>query len=53
MYVQLLVSFKFKHPQITVVSHYHPCYDTVTLNSNNETELHGIAVVLLCDKLTV
>jgi len=39
-------------PQITVVTN-HPCYDTVTLNPNNfETELHGIAVVLLCDELT-
>jgi len=44
-------SFKFQRPQITVVTS-HPCYDTVTLNPNNETELHGIAVVLLCDKLT-
>ena len=25
----------------------------MTLNPNNETELHGIAVVLLCDELTV
>jgi len=29
------------------------CYDTVTLNPNNQTELHGIAVALLCDELTV
>jgi len=28
-------------------------YDTVTLNLNNQTELHGIAVALLCDELTV
>jgi len=52
MYVQRLVSFKFPRPQITVVTN-HPCYDTVTLNPNNETKLHGIAVVLLCDELTV
>jgi len=52
MYVQRLVSFKFPRPQVTVVTS-HPCYDTVTLNPNNETELHGIAVVLLCDELTV
>jgi len=51
MYVQRIVSFKFQRPQITVVTS-HPCYDTVTLNSNNETELHSIAVVLLCDELT-
>jgi len=25
----------------------------VTLNPNNQTELHGIAVALLCDELTV
>jgi len=52
MYVQRLVSFKFQRPQITVVTN-HPCYDTVILNPNIETELHGIAVVLLCDELTV
>jgi len=52
MYAQRLVSFKFQRPQITVVTT-HPCYDAVTLNSNNETELHGIALVLLCDELTV
>jgi len=52
MYVQCRVSFKFQRPQITVVTS-HPCYDTVILNPNNETELHGIAVVLLCDELTV
>jgi len=51
MYVQCLVSFKFQRPEITVVTN-HACYDTVTLNPNNETELHGIAVVLLCDVLT-
>ena len=51
MYVQRLVSFKFQHPQITVVTN-HPCYDTVTLNPNNQTELHGITVALLCDDLT-
>jgi len=52
MYVQRLVSFKFQRPaQITVVTS-HPCY-TLTLNLNNETELHGIAVALLCDELTV
>jgi len=49
--VQRFVSFKCPHPQITVVT-YHPCYDTVTLNPNNQTELHGIAVALLCDELT-
>jgi len=49
--VQRLVSFKFQRPQITVVTN-HPCYDTVTLNPNNETKLHGIAVVLLYDELT-
>jgi len=52
MYVQCLVSFKFQCPQITVVTS-HPCYDTVTLNANNETELHAIAVALLGDDLTV
>jgi len=52
MHVQRLGSFKFQHQQITVVTN-HPCYDTVTLNPNNETELHGIAVVLLRDELTV
>jgi len=52
MYVQRLVSFKFQPPKITVVTS-HPCYDTVTLNPNNGTELHGIAVALLCDELTV
>jgi len=52
MYVQHLVSFKFQRPQITVVTS-HPCYDTVTLNPNNETELHSIAVALSCDELTV
>ena len=52
MYVQHLVSFKFQRPQITVVTS-HPCYDTLTLNPNNETELHGIAVALLRDVLTV
>jgi len=52
MYAQRLVSFKFQHPQITVVTNDH-CYNTMTLNPNNETELHGIAVVLLCDELTV
>jgi len=62
MYVQRLVSFKFQRPQITVVTNHH-CYDTVTLNPNNETELHGIAVVFImwrvdcvtrrvCDELT-
>jgi len=49
---QRLVSFKFPRPQITVVSNY-PCYDTVTLCPNNQTEQHDIAVDLLCDKLTV
>jgi len=52
MYVQRLVSFKFQSPQITGVTN-HPCYDTVTLNPNNETELHGIAAVLLCEELTL
>ena len=52
MYVQRLVSFKFQRLQITVFIN-HPCYDTVILNPNVETELHGIAVVLLCDELTV
>jgi len=52
MYMQRLVSFKFQRPQITVVTS-HPCYDTVTLNPNNGTELHGIEKVLLCDELTV
>jgi len=52
MYVQLLISFKFPRPQVTVVTN-HPCCDTVTLNPNNQTELHGIAVALLCDELTV
>jgi len=52
MYVQRLVSFKFQRPHITVVTS-HPCYYTVTLNPNIETELHGIAVALLCDELTV
>jgi len=52
MYVQRPVSFDFPCPQITVVTNY-PCYDTVTLNPNNQTELHGIAVALLCDELTV
>jgi len=52
MYVQRLVSFKFQRPQITVVTN-HPCYDTVILYANNETELQGIAAVLLCDELTV
>ena len=52
MYVQRLVSFKFQRPQVTVVTS-HPCCDTVTLNPNNETELHSIAVALLCDELTV
>jgi len=51
MYAQRLVSFKFQRPQITVVTN-HPCYDTLILNPNIETELHGIAVVLLCDELT-
>jgi len=51
IYVQRLVSFKFQRPQITVVTNHH-CYDTVTLNPNNETKLHGIAVALLCDELT-
>ena len=51
MYVQRLFSFKFQRPQVTVVTN-HSCYDTVILNPNNETELHGIAVVLLCDELT-
>jgi len=54
MYVQRLVSFKFQRLQITVFTN-HPCYDTVILNPNIETKLHGngIAVVLLCDELTV
>jgi len=52
VHVQRLVSFKFQRPQITAVTS-HPCYDTVTLNPNNETELHGTEVVLLCDELTV
>jgi len=52
VYVQRQVSLKFQRPKITVVAN-HLCYDTVTLNPNNETELHGIAVVLLCDELTV
>jgi len=52
MNVQRLVSFKLQRPQITVVTS-HPCYDTVTLNPNNQTELHGIAVALLCVELTV
>jgi len=52
MYVQRLVSFKFQRQQINVVINHH-CYDTMTLNPNNETELHGIAAVLLCDELTV
>jgi len=52
IYVQRIVSFKFQRPQITVVTS-HRCYDTVTLNPNNETKLHGIAVALLCDELTV
>jgi len=54
MHVQRFVSFDFPRPQITVVTNY-PCYDTddtVTLNPNNQTELHGIAVALLCDELT-
>jgi len=50
--VQRLVFVKFPRPQITVVTN-RQCYDTVTLNSNNKTELHGIAVALLRDKLTV
>jgi len=52
LHVQRLVSFKFQRPQITFVTS-HPCYDTVTLNPSNGTELHGIAVVLLCDEFTV
>jgi len=52
MYLQRLVSFKFQRPQITVVTNDH-CYDTVTLNPNNQTDLHGSVVVLLCDELTV
>jgi len=55
MYVQRFVSFKFQRLQITVFTN-HPCYNTVILNPNIETEvteLHGIAVVLLCDELTV
>jgi len=52
MYVQRLVSFKFQRLQITVFTN-HPCYDAVILNPNIETELHGIAVVLLCDELTM
>jgi len=51
VYVQCLISFKFPRPQITIVTN-HPCYDTVTLNPKNETELHGIAVALLRDELT-
>ena len=51
MCVQRLVSFKFQRLQITVFTN-HPCYDTVILNPNIETELHGNAVVLLCDELT-
>jgi len=51
MYVQRFVSFKFPRPQITVVTN-QPCCDTVTLNPHNLTELHGIAVALLCDELT-
>jgi len=41
------VSFlsSFNAHKITAVTS-HPCYDTVTLNPNNETELHVIAVVL-------
>jgi len=46
------VSFKFPRPQITDVTN-HSCHDTVTLNPNNQTELHGVAVALLCDELTV
>jgi len=52
MYVQRLISFEFPRQQITVVAN-HSCYDTVTLNPNNQTELHGIAVALLRDELTV
>jgi len=52
MHVQRLVSFKFQSLQITVITN-HPCYETVILNPNIETELHGITVVLLCDELTV
>jgi len=52
IYEQRVVSFKLQRPQITVVTN-HPCYDTVTLSPNNETELQGISVVLLCDELTV
>jgi len=48
MYVQRLVSFKFPRPQVTN----HPCYDSVTLYPNHQTELNGIAVALLCDELT-
>jgi len=53
MYVQRLVSFKFQRPQITVVTIIIILAMIVTLNRNNETELDGIAVVLLCDDLTV
>jgi len=42
----------YQQPQITVFTN-HPCYDTVILSPNIQTELHGIAVVLLCDELTV
>jgi len=52
VHVQRLISFKFQCLQITVFTN-HPCYDTVILNPNVETKLHGIAVVLLCDELTV
>jgi len=49
MNVQRLISFKFQRLQLTVFTN-HPCYDTVILNPNIDTELHGIAVVLLCDE---
>jgi len=52
MYVHRLVSFKFQRLQITVFTN-HPWYDTVILNPNIETELHGIALVVLYDELTV
>jgi len=50
MCVQRFVSFKFQRPQIIVVTN-HSCYDTVTLNPNNQTELLGIAVALLSARL--